>query len=149
MVTARKRLPSNSPKKAQADKMLFTSKWMDSKSSPTHSYAQAVSENPYEVLFDPDDNDEDMDDANADTYDSSEATPKIDNAQVSQPSDTDIAAVYQPPQSRKNQRKIAKAAKSSSKHQKEIQGKFLSSATLATLARSKKDKNCFKGLRQI
>ncbi len=74
MVMVRKRVSSTAPKKAQAEITSFTSKRIDNKNSPRRSYVQAVSENPYEVLSGPDDDDVDMHDA--ETCDSSDATPK-------------------------------------------------------------------------
>jgi hypothetical protein len=138
MVTARKRLPSTSPKKAQVDITSFTSKRPDNKASPRRSYAQALSENPYEVLSESNDEDEPMQET--ESCDSSKATPKTDNAQVSQPP-SDKGEEYQVPKSKKQQRKIAKAARTSSKHLKDTQVKFLSSATRATLERARKAKD--------
>ncbi len=139
MVTARKRLPSTSPKKAlQVDITSFTSKRPDNKASPRRSYVQALSENPYEALSENDEEDEPMEET--ETCDSSESTPKTDNAQVSQ-SPSDNGEEYQAPKSKKQQRKIAKAARTSSKHQKDTQVRFLSSATRATLARAQKAKD--------
>jgi hypothetical protein len=137
MVTARKRLPSTSPKKAQVDITSFTSKRPDNKASPRRSYAQALSENPYEALSESNEEDEPIEET--ESCNSSEATLKTDN-QVSQ-SPSDKGEEYQAPKSKKQQRKIAKAARTSSKHQKDAQVKFLSSVTRATLAQARKAKD--------
>ncbi len=81
-MTTRKRLPSTSPEKAvQVDITSFTSKRPDNKASPRRSYAQALPENPYEALSESNEEDEPMEET--ESCDSSEATVKTDNAQVS------------------------------------------------------------------
>jgi hypothetical protein len=123
------------PRKAQAEITSFTSKWVDNKLSPRRSYTQIVSENPYECLSGNEDEDKIMDEAESCT--SSEATQKTDNAQVSQSSDQVNEGNHQHSPSKKMQRKVAKAAKTSSKHLKDQQIKFLSSATRASLERAR------------
>jgi hypothetical protein len=137
MVSAGKRLSSTSLKKAQAEITSFTRKSIDSKNSLSHSYAQPVLDNPYEVLLDPDNEDEVMDDAESNT---GNVTPKKDNMQVSQSSNSENAEAYQPLLSKKMQRKTAKASKTGSKLPKGPQENFLSLATKATLGRARKAK---------
>lgn len=99
MVTAQKRFSSTSPRKAQAKITSFTSKQVDYKSSLRRSYAQAVLENPYECLSGNEDEDEIM--YEEESCNSSEATPKIDNAQVSQSPNSENVEDSQPPRSKK------------------------------------------------
>jgi hypothetical protein len=133
----RKRLSSTSPRKGhQVDITSFTSKRVDNNLSPRRSYAQAVTANPYEVLSEDDVKDEAM--ADAESCNSSEATQKTDNAQVSQSSTNENEDEYQPHSLKKMQRKIAKVARTSSKHMKGPQVKFLSSVTKATLERARR-----------
>jgi hypothetical protein len=80
----------------------------------------------------------------ADSCNSSKATQKTDNAQVSQLPTSENEEESQPPQSKKMQRKIAKATRMSSKHQKDTQVKFLSLATRATLRRARRAEDMLK-----
>jgi hypothetical protein len=143
MATLKKRLHSSSPRKAQVDITSFTSKRADNKSSPRRSYAQALSDNPYEALSNPNDEDEIMEEI--ENSDSSDVTPKRGNAQVSESSETKNEEEYQPSLSKRTQHKLAKAKKNSPKGQKESQTKLLSSATRATLERARKAKEMLQG----
>jgi hypothetical protein len=95
---SKKRNPSISPKKIQAETTHFTGKKADHKASPLRTYAAAVSQNQFEVLSDKDDEDVALE---TDQCDSSVDTQVTDNAQQSIPSTEEG---YQLAQSRKTQR---------------------------------------------
>jgi hypothetical protein len=104
-MTSRKRLTSNSPRKIQADITNFTGKKPDNRSSPLKSYAAAASINRYEALYDEDEEDTNQ---QTDHCDSSADTQVTANAQQTP---TTTEEVYQPAQSRRNQRMKAKESR--------------------------------------
>jgi hypothetical protein len=135
MLPARKRLPSDSPRKIQTDMTSFTGKRSDNKNTPNRSYAQVASGNRFEPL-----SDEEKDEVMEDTFSSasSEATPKQGNAQTKDTNESGRKATVPNPLSKKSQRKLAKATRKES-HTK-ITNKYLSSATRATLEQSRRAK---------
>jgi hypothetical protein len=150
MATDKKRLSSVSPRKVQTEMTSFTGKKIDNKVSPARSYAQAASNNRFEALSDPENEDDEMQNAArsrneddemqdiAQSSDSSDTTPKQDNAKAMSISTKEK---YQNPLSKKSQRKLAKAAKKDArKVSRTNQPLFLSSATKATLERARKAK---------
>jgi hypothetical protein len=142
MQPVRKRLSTDSPKKVQTELTLFTGKRCDTKNTPNRSYAQAASGNRFEVLSDPDDDkDEEMED-NFST-DSSETTPKQGNDKTTVSSKSSSITKYTNPLSKKSQRKMSKAIRKDSHtktNNKITNNPLLSSATRATLERSRQAK---------
>jgi hypothetical protein len=112
---------------------------VDSKTSPSRSYAQVVAVNRFEVLSDPEQDDKEMTETHSSEV--SDMTPKQDNAK---PSSSNDKEKYLNPLSTKSQRKMAKTAKKDVK--KITLGKtcLLSSATRATLEGARKAKELLK-----
>jgi hypothetical protein len=137
MSTDKKRLSSESPRKVQTEMTSFTGERIDNKASPARSYAQVASNNRFEALSDPENEDDEMQNA-AQSSDSSDTTPKQVNAKALSISTKEK---YQNPLSKKSQRKIAKAAKKDvRKVSRTNQPLLLSSATKVTLERARKAK---------
>jgi hypothetical protein len=132
MPTSKKRFTSTSPRKVQTEMTAFTGKRIDNKSTPTRSYAQAASANRFEALSDEEyDDDEEMEDA---LSEESDTTPKQVNAKVANESNKS-------PLSKKALRKLAKESrKTANDSLNDQQPRFISSATKATLERSRRAK---------
>jgi len=81
MQSSKKRQPTESPRKIQTEMTSFTGKRVDSKNSPPRSYAQVAAANRYEALSDPEQEDEEM--TEAQLSNDSDMIPKKDNAQPS------------------------------------------------------------------
>lgn len=109
----RKRLPTDSPRKVQTEMTAFTGKRSDNKSTPNRSYAQATSNNRFEALSDPEDEDEIMADASSD---SSDITPNTANTKTTVTADGSKEGCPSP-LSRKEQRKLAKGDKKKATNQ--------------------------------
>jgi hypothetical protein len=139
MQSSKKRQPTESPRKIQTEMTSFTGKRVDSKNSPPRSYAQVAAANRYEALSDPEQEDEEM--TEAQLSDDSDTTPKKDNAQ---PSSTITKEAALNPLSKKSQRKLMKTAKKDVKKTVTSKNRLLSSATKATLERARKAKEALQ-----
>ncbi len=117
----------------------FTGKRVDSKTSPSRSYVQVVAVNRFEVLSDPEQDDEEMTETHS--SEDSDMTPKQDNAK---PSSSNDKEKYLNPLSTKSQRKMAKTAKKDVKKITSGKTRLLSSATRATLEGAHKAKELLK-----